>query len=229
MNKTTSISDISESKVNFRSIDNDHWYMNFKLPNEIISYLWDCVHDAEKANIDHRGELAGNISRSLSMKDDQNIIIDTVFAGLFNSDLKEILIRKIEKSFNQIYPKDQSFGKLASPVLGRLWVNFQKKYEFNPLHDHGGMFSFVIWMKIPYEWENEKELPWVKGSRSETTVGNFALVDPSMSNHTFFMNKDMEGYCVFFPSNFSHMVYPFYTSDEERISISGNVYFKLEQ
>jgi len=217
------------SNLEFKKIDNDHWYMHFKLPDNIISYLWDCVHDAEKANIGHRSRLAGNISRSLEMKDDKNIMIDTVFANLFNGDLKEIFIRKIETTFNQVYTRDQSFGKPANPFLGPLWVNFQKKYEFNPLHDHGGMFSFVIWMKIPYDWENEKELPWVKGSNCEHTVGNFVLVDRSMINHTFFMNKNIEGHCVFFPSNFFHMVYPFYTSDEERVSISGNIFFELQQ
>jgi len=216
-------------EVEFNKINNDHWYMHFKLPDEIISYLWDCVHDAEKANIDRRRDLAGNISRSLGMKDDKNIMVNTVFGGLFDSDLKEIFIQKIERSLNQVYTKDRSFGKPASPVLGPLWVNFQKKYEFNPLHDHSGMFSFVIWMKIPYDYENEKELPWVKGSNGETSVGNFVLMDPSMSSHTFLMNKNMEGHCVLFPSNFFHMVYPFYTSDEERVSISGNIYFELEQ
>ena len=217
------------NNIEFKLIDNDHWYMHLKLPDEVISYLWDCVHDAEKANIDRRKELAGNISRSLAMKDDKNIMIDTVLSGLFHSDLQEVFIQRIERSFNQIYPKDRSFGKPASPVLGPLWVNFQKKYEYNPLHNHGGMFSFVIWMKIPYDYENEKELPWVKGSNSETTVGNFVLLDPSMNNHIFFMNKNIEGHCLFFPSNFFHMVYPFYTSDEERISISGNIYFELEE
>ena len=216
-------------EVEFNKINNDHWYMHFKLPDEIISYLWDCVHDAEKANIDRRRDLAGNISRSLGMKDDKNIMVNTVFGGLFDSDLKEIFIQKIERSLNQVYTKDRSFGKPASPVLGPLWVNFQKKYEFNPLHDHSGMFSFVIWMKIPYDYENEKELPWVKGSNGETAVGNFVLMDGSMTNHVFFMNKDMEGHCVLFPSNFFHMVYPFYTSDEERVSISGNIFFELEQ
>jgi len=217
------------NNVEFKFIDNDHWYMHFKLPDEIISYLWDCVHDAEKANIDSRPELVGNISRSLEMKDDKNIVVKDIFGSLFMSDLQEIFIRRIEKAFSQVYTKDQTFGKPADPVLGPLWVNFQKKYEFNPLHNHSGMFSFVIWMKIPYDWRDEKELPWVKGSNSETTVGNFVLVDPLMTNRTFFMNKDIEGHCVFFPSNFYHMVYPFYTSDEERVSISGNIFFELEQ
>ena len=30
-----------------------------------------------------------------------------------------------------------------------MWVNYQKQNEFNPLHDHNGVYSFVIWMKIP--------------------------------------------------------------------------------
>ena len=217
------------SKVDVKFVDQNHWYMHFKLPDDAISYLWDCVRDAEKDNIDHRGGLAGNISRSLTMKDPDNVMINEVFANLFNSDLKDLFIQKIDKTLNQVYTRDQTFGKPASSVLGELWVNFQKKYEFNPLHDHSGMFSFVIWMKIPYNYENEKEVPWVKGSNGETAVGNFVLMDGSMTNHVFFMNKDMEGHCVLFPSNFFHMVYPFYTSDEERVSISGNIFFDLEQ
>ena len=217
------------NNIEFNQIDHDHWYMHFKLPDEIISYLWDCVHVAEKDNIDYRGELAGNVSRSLVMKDDKNIMIDTVFANLFNSDLREIFVRHIENHFFSIFPKRKVFDKGANPILENFWVNYQKKYEFNPLHNHSGLFSFVVWMKIPYDYENEKELPWVKGSNSEQTVGNFVLLDRSMNNHVFFMNKNIEGHCVFFPSNFYHMVYPFYTSDEERISISGNIYFELEQ
>ena len=217
------------SAVEFRKIDNDHWYMHFELPDDIISYLWNCAHNAEKDNIDYRSGLVGNISRSLVMKDEKNVIIDKVFGGLFHSDLQEVFIQRIEKTLNQVYPRDRTSNKAASPFLDSLWVNFQKKHEFNPLHNHSGLFSFVIWMKIPYEWENEKELPWVKGSNCEGNVGNFALVDRSLSSQIFFMNKNIEGHCVFFPSNFYHMVYPFYTSDEERISISGNIYFELEE
>jgi hypothetical protein len=214
------------SDIDFRMIDDDHWYMNFKLPDEIISYLWNCVNEAEQNNIDRRCELAGNISRSLAMNDDKNIMVNEIFSGLYNSDLKKFFDRKIINSFSQVYPSSRPLENLH-PILDSLWVNFQKKYEFNPLHNHSGIVSFVIWMKIPYDWENEKELPWVKGTNNERSVGNFVLVDRSLVGHTFYMNQDIEGHCVFFPSNFSHMVYPFYTSDEERISISGNIFFEL--
>ena len=29
--------------------------------------------------------------------------------------------------------------------LHSLWVNYQSKHEFNPVHIHDGLFSFVIW------------------------------------------------------------------------------------
>ena len=43
--------------------------------------------------------------------------------------------------------------------LTDLWINYMKKGEFNPLHHHTGKFSFVIFMKIPTEFEDQKNLP----------------------------------------------------------------------
>jgi len=34
---------------------------------------------------------------------------------------------------------------------------------------------------------------------------------------------------VFFPSQLQHVVYPFYSSNKERISISGNVMLDINQ
>lgn len=217
------------NEANFKRFDEKNWCLTTKLSENIVSYLWDQVAIAEEKNIDMRHTLAGNISRSLSMEDPDNVIIDKIFAGMFNSDLQSIFTKHVEKIFQNAIPKRIVYGKGASPKLDDLWVNFQKKYEYNPLHDHGGMFSFVIWMKIPYDWENEKELPWIKGSNTEQTAGNFVFVPPSFKGYTHVMNKSAEGQMVLFPSHLYHTVYPFYTSDEERVSISGNIYFELDQ
>ena len=40
------------------------------------------------------------------------------------------------------------------------------------------------------------------------------------------MDKDIEGWMVFFPAQLNHIVYPFYDCDEQRVSISGNVMLK---
>ena len=48
----------------------------------------------------------------------------------------------------------------------------------------------------------------------------------------YFLNKEEhEGKMVLFPAMLNHQVYPFYNIDEERVSMSGNIfygyYFKL--
>ena len=51
----------------------------------------------------------------------------------------------------------------VSLILESFWANYQYKHEFNPVHDHGGAFSFVIWMKIPYDCEDQKKLKHLDG------------------------------------------------------------------
>ena len=40
------------------------------------------------------------------------------------------------------------------------------------------------------------------------------------------VDKSFEGKMIMFPASQYHAVYPFYTSDEERITVSGNLKFK---
>ena len=111
-----------------------------------------------------------------------------------------------------------------------LWVNFQKKHEFNPLHDHGGALSFVIWMKIPTSFENQKQLSIVKNTKVTDLVSNFSFVYNDILGNprtfVYYMEKSLEGNMVMFPSRLHHQVYPFYECDQERISISGNIGIK---
>ena len=42
----------------------------------------------------------------------------------------------------------------------------------------------------------------------------------------YFLNKEEhEGKMVLFPAMLNHQVYPFYNIDEERVSMSGNIFF----
>jgi len=49
-----------------------------------------------------------------------------------------------------------------------VWINFQKKYEYNPLHNHTGNLSFVLWVQIPYELKDELSLPNCVNSNTPT-------------------------------------------------------------
>jgi len=107
-----------------------------------------------------------------------------------------------------------------------LWINFQKKYEFNPIHSHSGDLSFVIWHKIPYDIEKEKSAANIGRT---AVAGSFVFNYPDhlhrggVSQHPIVVDKFRKDTIIIFDSRMQHLVYPFYTSDEYRISISGNL------
>jgi hypothetical protein len=116
--------------------------------------------------------------------------------------------------------------------LFNLWVNFQKKHEFNPVHVHDGLFSFVIWHKVPYTMDAEKaNFPNMKEGDIKAGMFAFLFTDPMgrVTQETLPVDKTWEGKIALFPANLNHQVYPFYTSDEYRISISGNLGFQAKK
>ena len=108
--------------------------------------------------------------------------------------------------------------------LQNFWINLQKKYEYNPPHHHSGIFSFVIWHKIPYRKEDEEKI------FNDTSIGcwngSFSFIyNDGLGIKSFLLpgDKELEGHVCLFPANLLHAVYPFFTSDDYRISMSGNL------
>ena len=109
--------------------------------------------------------------------------------------------------------------------LKRLWVNYQKKYDFNPLHIHSGIFSFVIWVQIPYDLEEErKRYPKTSGNETASFMFQYNTALGGLDTAYINVDKTWEWKIVFFPARLNHGVNPFYTTDNTRISISGNLY-----
>ena len=121
-------------------------------------------------------------------------------------------------------------GKLINWYCSSAWVNYQKKYEVNPLHSHTGQLSFVMWINIPYDLNEELNLPYVKDSTLKHCATAFTLVcgnnNGTIRQLPFRLDKTNEGEFIIFPAELFHMVYPFYTSDGYRISIAGNLKVK---
>ena len=113
--------------------------------------------------------------------------------------------------------------------LDSLWVNFQKRYEFNPLHTHSGLFSFIIFVNIPYDLD--KETKYFSTNSQEPRTSRLVFVnnkfDGSFNEHLINVDKSFEGKMFLFRAKQAHMVYPFYTSDKYRITVSGNVKLKV--
>tara|TARA_A100001011_G_C13554878_1_gene533931 strand:- start:119 stop:511 length:393 start_codon:yes stop_codon:yes gene_type:complete len=109
--------------------------------------------------------------------------------------------------------------------LGKPWINYQKKNEFIPNHIHDGIFSYTIWMDIPYDSNEE-----LKEGGNDASCFQFSYTDilGITRVHNIRLNKKDNGRMLFFPAKLRHQVYPFYTTDKYRVSISGNVMLDIE-
>jgi len=190
-----------------------------QLPEDVVKDIWKVIKKARKKPEDMKGELAGNISSSIRLDSESPQL-----AEFLNTILPEFINSHIESygaPWRAVMKEGEGFN------LESLWVNFQKKHEFNPPHDHSGVFSFVIWMQIPTSYEEQKKLPVCAESNADNHISNFAFSYTNtmgrVSTFAYNMEKEAEGYMVLFPSQMLHQVFPFYESDGERISISGNV------
>ena len=202
----------------------NHAWLEAKLTEKHMNFLWECVSKRKKETYKN---LAGNLygSYSLENKDNEKIFYDKIINPLImnwiNSYGQEI--------FKEHLRTVAWIDKVVRPYLNDCWVNFQHEGDFNPIHDHAGLFSFVIWMKIPTDWKEQKKLPRCIDSTS-SSVSNFQFLYTNhlgkIKTYTYHMSPEMEGTMIFFPAKLKHTVYPFYDCKEERISISGNISIK---
>ena len=125
------------------------------------------------------------------------------------------------------YQKEWNYFQGKELKVDSLWVNLQKKTEYNPIHNHTGYLSFVAWMDIPYKYEDEMSSIHSRESRTQEFSGTFQFIYTSVLgdivNEVYEVENGWEGRIVMFPADLRHIVYPFYTSDRYRISIAGNL------
>ena len=201
-------------------------YDNFRMTEETMNYLWS-IFDGPESH-DAKYKLAGNISKSMYIKDKDDWFYNTV--------LKEMAEYVWYKNWENYYKVHVAKSK-PPPVfkLEELWVNYQKQYEFNPPHFHGGTYSFVLFMKIPTHWKEQHALP-VSANSTAPEASNFQFLLPQHP-HSSEVGEDVmtldiplspedEGRMLFFPASMTHQVFPFYGSEEERITVSGNIFLK---
>ena len=188
-------------------------WLETKLSDKEMDYLWKCI-DNKKESFKNR--LAGQITAS-------NVLVDKS-DWFFNNRLKS-LCKIYQEEFANL-GDDAPVNQRHPYYLNSFWVNYQKQTEFNPLHDHGGVYSFVIWMKIPTRHFEQNKNPVFLGSNGNS-VSTFCFRYVNILGNTehwsYEMNPEMEGTILFFPAKLLHAVYPFYNCEEDRISISGNI------
>lgn len=111
--------------------------------------------------------------------------------------------------------------------LKNAWINRQKKNEFNPPHTHDDDLSFVLYTEIPDELEAECKSSVSNSPGPGCIVFDFNIPGGSFNNLflTTHAHLPSVGDMFIFPAALPHWVYPFKTTEGERVSISGNVKF----
>jgi len=111
--------------------------------------------------------------------------------------------------------------------LKAAWINRQKKNEFNPPHTHDDDLSFVLYTDVPDELEAECKSSVSNSPGPGCIVFDFNMPGGSFNNLflTTHAHLPSVGDMFIFPAQLPHWVYPFKTTEGERVSISGNIKF----
>ena len=173
-----------------------------------------------KPEFDASGQLAGRIKKQTHLDD---VISDTVKVQILNH-----CSTFYEKTAYQKIP-------LESMVLDSIWSNIQEAREFNPVHQHTGNFSFVIYTRNDLEdlsveemQDNEYDNKIVDYDNQKPLAGMIELFygEGNWMNWTSFTHIPKRGDILIFPSWLRHTVYAHYEAGKIRISVAGNVSFK---
>jgi len=198
---------------------------NGKIPPNIYQALNQEIVDihtaSETGSLDKNGIMQMNPSLAGQITKEYQI---TKSLPLLNPYLEE-MARAYQKEWDY-YPKENPNNNKLT--VESVWVNMQKKLEVNPLHNHDGTLSFVAWLHVPFKLEDERNMPNCKNSRTVELASTFQFVYNTalgtIANCPMFVESGWEARIVMFPAKLLHMVYPFQTSDDYRISIAGNLY-----
>jgi len=189
-------------------------YLLTKLPNTKLTIIKNEL-EAIKYCIENTDSIKDNINiREFFLSDESTQYLENLIFPY---------ILHYEESFTYIKNLAIDLKKLK---LERPWVNFQRKHEYNPMHNHKGVVSFVIWIQIPYQindeiaYFNKIDYDYKKVNGMFTFYHTDSLGKINSCNLP--VDRSFENKLLMFPSSMSHSVHPFYSSDDYRISISGN-------
>ena len=199
-------------------------WLEVRLNKTEMDYLWIRIKAAEGKDEDRRNTLAGQISSSLVLDDLDNYFQDNVLYPLADEYFKHhpFYSQEIRGNRMTLETKNSDFNI----VLDEWWVNKQKQGEYNPIHNHSGLFSFAIWMQEPAEYDEQNKHDNAKASNMPSHnqfAFHYSTMLDQMRSSVYPLGKHSEGTMVFFPAKLFHSVNPFFDNDGIRISIAGNM------
>mgnify|MGYP002013673030 CR=1 FL=1 len=196
------------------------------MSEELLEFLLECV-DKSRNGDDRRWALAGH------MDNEREAILDLdSFRSFIDIHIKRFLYlnherrssldelhdstRRSQRYKDDLYVQENVLNQTLKYDLNYPWVNFQKKGEFNPIHEHTGNISAIMFIDIPEEINHEND-------NDEHQVMSHGCLEFVYDNSKTMLITPKTGMIFLFPSELKHCVYPF-KSDVERITMSFNLH-----
>ena len=181
--------------------------VHLKISEEFQQKLLKGGEEARKKNKDFRSNLAGIIKEEYAYEDRKDYVDEIAqFLTVYDAAYQKW--------------KNEEYKVKPEYILNSLWINYMKKNEYNPPHDHSDYLSFVIFLKVPEEITKEQE-EFVGNSAGPGSL-SFLYGEGNRQSITYQSVKPKERDIFIFPAWIKHYVAPFY-SDVTRISVSGNI------
>lgn len=187
------------------------------IPDELFSLMKSESQNLEKNSTRRTGLTSNGVAKHYSMNDTQVLIKLQAFVSKVYNEYTE--------TFGDRFSKFPMLSHDVPLLLDEPWYNLQRKYEYLPVHQHKGFTSYSGWVNIPFNFDDEATY-----EKENATVGCFQFIycNPSYgstTNVTIKLDRSWEQKFIMFPATLAHCVYPFYKSDGDRISFSGNILF----
>ena len=195
--------------VEYGHINWGPFVMRTKMPDYIIKRL---LKDGDKLRKEdsYNKKLAGHLkSQFLFKKETQN---------WFYREISPIL-----NAYRDGHCKFHGIENLQVELsFDDLWVNYMKPGDFNPMHTHGGDYSFVLFLDIPKKLAKEQEE--FEGTSAKPGMLMFEYTQQAKPRYatTGTAIAPETGDFFVFPALLQHWVAPF-KSKVTRISVSGNM------
>ena len=185
-----------------------------KLDDAMIDHAIDCIESRRnQSEFDMSSRLAGRVDEQLTIED------------IASEELKLHIIDHASE-WAQAIGMEITSNDL---MIDGLWVNLQNQFEYNPIHAHSGMFSFVFYTKNNMTREQAIDNKFDTSSNNpKTLAGHIELHygETQFMNWTSMNHYPEKGDIIIFPSWLNHSVYPFHDPKGERVSVAGNMRYK---
>ena len=122
------------------------------------------------------------------------------------------------------FPEKLKTTHIHDLTFQKFWANYTGKGEYQALHNHDAIWSFVIWLKLPAVANDEQSVK----EAMPPDAGDFILTYSDIIRRTRKVNWKLEkqyneGHMLLFPSDLYHAVYPHFQTDEKRLSLAGDI------